>query len=205
MRRLWYFLATLPPRGRRRLTAGATEDLDWWLKRLSDPAWSGSRIWPADDALPIEFVKSDASGDVGCGFYYGDHVRTFTWSDDQRTKSIAWKELYPVYLAAKEFGSQWRNKIIRTGIDNTGVVYMLNSGSAATPDCAALLRQIADLEADHMFSIVASWVPREFNIVADTASRDLRELAQAQLKNVRALGLQPGASQARYPSACRAA
>jgi len=196
MRRLWYFLATLPSRGRRRLTPGALEDLHWWQQHLNDPGWTGSRIWPSDDELPIVIEKSDASGDVGCGFHHGNVVRTFTWTDEQRQHSIAWKELYPLLLAAQEFGPQWANKIVRCGVDNTSVVYMINSGSAAQPDCAKLLRQIAHLEAKYKFSYVASWVPREFNIVADTASRDLLRLAQEQLRSAQELSRERAASPA---------
>jgi hypothetical protein len=182
MRRLWYYLATLPSRGRHRLTKGCTQDLEWWLDKLTNPTWRGSRYWPADDMLPILIMKSDASGHIGCGYHIGEQVRTHVWTPVQLANSIAWKELYPVLLACKEFGSQWQGKIIRTGIDNAGVVYMINSGGAATANCSHLLRQIADLEAQFDFTVIASWVPREFNVAADTASRDDASLAQVQLK-----------------------
>jgi hypothetical protein len=87
-----------------------------------------------------------------------------------------------VLQACQEFGATWKGKIVRAGVDNAGVVYMINSGNAAAPDCAELLRQIADLEAQFDFTLIASWVPREFNVAADTASRDKRALAQAQLR-----------------------
>ena len=96
--------------------------------------------------------------------------------------------------ACKEFGATWKGKIVRAGVDNAGVVYMINSGNAAAPDCADLLRQIADLEADFDFTLIASWVPREFNVVADTASRDKRALAQAQLSDDGAKSLEKALS-----------
>jgi len=182
MRRLWSFLTTLPPRGWRNLTDGCIADLKWWRQRLADPAWTGSRIWPSDDALPLLTMKSDASGDGGCGYYLGDEFRTYVWNDQEREHSIAWKELFPVLLACKEFGHTWQGKIIRCGIDNAGAVYMLNSGSAGQPDCADLLRQIADYQLKYDFDIVATWVPREFNEAADSLSRNNVVLAQAQAK-----------------------
>jgi hypothetical protein len=204
MRRLWVFLATLPSRGRRRLTAGSIEDLEWWRARLVDPAWKGSRIWPAEHDLPVETTKSDASGEIGCGFTYGNHVTTHVWSDEQRKRSIAWKELYPILLACEEFGPSWRHKIVRCGIDNAGVCYMLNSGAAAAADCALLLRQIAELESKYDFTIVASWVPREFNVAADTASRNDAALAQVQLLEELRDGLDAALSPPSSRDACHA-
>jgi len=59
---------------------------------------------------------------------------------------------------------------------------MINSGSASTPDCAELLRRIADLEHKYAFTLVASWVPREFNEAADQTSRNNIALVQEAME-----------------------
>ena len=182
MRRLWQFLSTLPPRGRRRISTACFDDLYWWWHRLQDGERAGSRFWPSDDAPPILTMKSDASGHLGCGYVIGEEIRTYVWKAEELYHSIAWKELFPIYLAAQEFGESWANKIVRAGIDNAGVVYMLNSGSAATSDCAELLRRIADLEYKHSFTLFGAWVPREFNEAADQTSRNNIKLVREAMR-----------------------
>jgi hypothetical protein len=81
---------------------------------------------------------------------------------------------------------------------------MLNSGAAAAADCALLLRQIAELESKYDFTIVASWVPREFNVAADTASRNDAALAQVQLLEELRDGLDAALSPPSSRDACHA-
>ena len=61
--------------------------------------------------------------------------------------------------------------VIRFGIDNTSIVYMINAGSSCDPDCNALMRELADLQRSFNFDVVASWTPRVFNDHADYLSR----------------------------------
>ena len=121
--------------------------------------------------MPLIGMKSDASSDIGCGFHIGPTQRMHPYTESELPLSIAYKELLPVVLAAREFGSTWTGSIIRAGIDNTSVVYMGNSGTCRSPDCMNLLRELADLERAHAFDVVFSWVPRYFNDRSDALSR----------------------------------
>ena len=48
---------------------------------------------------------------------------------------------------------------------------MINKGSSKDPDCMKLLQELTGLEARFQFDVMASWVPREFNVRADLLSR----------------------------------
>ena len=96
-------------------------------------------------------------------------------------------------VAARSLGSELSGKVLRCGIDNTGVVYMLNTGTSGDPDCMVLLRELAELQLRHSFDVVASWVPREMNIRSDLLSR-LQGGAQAAAAR----------SEARFWTPCRA-
>ena len=143
--------------------------------------------------------KSDASGEIGYGFYCGDMERTYVWSDSERARLIAWKELFPAVLAAREFGNLGRNALVCFGIDNTLVVYMLNSGLSRDPLCNALMRELAGSMRKYEFDIVASWTPQGFNDHADFLSRDQVGWT-ARGAHARALSLRSSRSMLLFPS-----
>ena len=105
MRCLWDAKSVMSHRGAVSLPVSAVSDIEWWISRLSDVSWPGSRIWYADESMPVHTFKSDASGHIGCGYHRGTLERMYAWGDEERAKSIAWKELFPVVLAAREFAS----------------------------------------------------------------------------------------------------
>ena len=121
--------------------------------------------------MPLITMKSDASGEIGCGFHLGPLQRMHTCTADERPRSIAYKELLPVVMAARELGSSWSGSIVRAGVDNCSVVFMGNSGTSRAPDCMRLLRELSDLQSLHSFDLVFSYCPRFFNDRADSLSR----------------------------------
>lgn len=125
-------------------------------------------MWLTETDFPLVSMKSDASGDDGYGYHFGDFEFCSPWTALQLQNNIQWKELFPVVVACRRFGSEWSGHIVRTGIDNTGVVYMINSGSSRDPSCMVLLRELADIQRLHEFDLVASWVPRFYNDHSDT-------------------------------------
>ena len=42
---------------------------------MRDTRWSGSRIWFSESDIPLVLIKSDASGEIGCGYHFGDDLR----------------------------------------------------------------------------------------------------------------------------------
>ena len=69
----------------------ACDDARWWLSRISDPNWRGSRLWLREIGSHIVTMKSDASGHIGAGFDFDGVMRTSKWADSQLAHSIAWK------------------------------------------------------------------------------------------------------------------
>ena len=190
MRRMWDSLRVFGRSKRAPLPASALADLSWWLERLRDPTWRGSRIWFHDKDIPIISMKSDASGHIAWGFHLGKIQRMCPWSPQELPLSIQYKELKPVIMAAREFGHTWENAIIRAGIDNAGVVYMINSGTSTDTHCMVLLRELAELQRKFKFDVVASWVPREFNIRSDLLSR-LQDIDAANVNRAEAASSPP--------------
>ena len=70
-------------------------------------------------------------------------------------RSIAWKELVPVLMAARN--------MVRVGIDNISCVHMINCDPSRPADCQKLLEELSYLESCFQFMLVAHWVPRLFN------------------------------------------
>ena len=127
-------------------------------------------------------IKSDASGELGCGY----HVLSassddalwdqWRWEDadaltpEERT---AWqhdmcaKELFPLARAVIDNAVEWSGRRVHVGTDNTGAVFSINAGRAKTRNARDLMRRLADVLHDHEIELMACWVPRELNIVAD--------------------------------------
>ena len=190
MRRWWRALKTFPRRGRHSLPPSVLHDAAWWRRRLHDDAWRGSRIWFPEHAVPVFVMKSDASGELGWGYHFGSSYDFGDWSSRQLSYSILYKELFPVIEAASRHGQDWSGSLIRVGLDNTGAVYALNTGSTTDVPAQGLLRRLADLSDRHQFDIVASWVPREHNVTSDILSRlagapHLRALLPHDFKRIR--------------------
>ena len=121
--------------------------------------------------MPLITMKSDASGHIAWGYHIGDVEEMCAWTEDELPKTIQFKELYPIVRAARRLGPTFSGHLVRAGVDNTGVVYMINKGSSKDPDCMQLLIELAELQARFRFDLVASWVPREFNVRSDLLSR----------------------------------
>ena len=109
---------------------------------MSDPLWKGSRIWFAESEMPLITMKSDASGHIAWGYHIGDFEEMCAWTEDELPKTIQFKELYLIVCAARRLGPTFSDHVVRAGVDNTGVVYMINKGSSKDPDCMRLLIEL---------------------------------------------------------------
>ena len=93
------------------------------------------------------------------------------WSLLQLPLSIAYKELFPIVLAASLWGHQWSAKWVEFRSDNTAVVKALRSGTSGNSNLMVLLRHLSLLVARHSFAFTAHHVPGKSNAIADAISR----------------------------------
>jgi len=77
-------------------------------------------------------VTSDAAGAVGYGAFYGDEWFNGLWLQQQVDLSIAYKEFFPVAIAAVVWGPRWSNQHIMFRSDNEAVVASIQHTSRYT-------------------------------------------------------------------------
>lgn len=116
-------------------------------------------------------VVSDASGSIGYGAFWGTRWFNGAWKSDQHSSSIAFKELYPIVLAAQIWGGEWQRQHVLFRSDNASVVHLVNNRTSRIPQLMCLLRQLLLCAAQCNFSFSASHVPGSDNGIADALSR----------------------------------
>ena len=117
-------------------------DLQWWFQFLS--SWNGVAFWlfPGMAAAPDLVVTADASGSLGFGAYFRGEWFSGSWTTSQFSQSIAYKELFPVVIAAHLWGPQWARHYVLFRSDNEAVVHILNSRTSKISDLMCLLRHL---------------------------------------------------------------
>lgn len=172
-----------------RLSAEFHLDLQWWHEFLS--SWHGVNFWlfPGMSASSDLEVTSDAAGALGYGAYFKREWFSGSWRPSQVQQSIAYKELFPIAVAAFVWGPQWFRRHILFRSDNEAVVHMLTSRTSKVPCLMHLLRQLLSAAARFSFTFTAQHVPGVHNSIADALSRfhwqEFRRLApEAQLHPV---------------------
>ena len=90
-----------------RLNLEFRQDLTWWWE-LSQ-TWDGLSFFcmPTWAPLPDFQVSSDAAGSLGYGAIFKSHWFAGASSAAQSSSSIAYKELFPIVVAAYLWGRQW--------------------------------------------------------------------------------------------------
>ena len=146
-------------------------DLSSWLEFFQ--SWNGYSFLSSPRWAPIPdlHVSSVAAGSVGYGAILGRHWFTGRWFPLQKPLSIAYRELFPIVLAASLWGHQWSAKWVDFCLDNTAVVEVLRSSTSRDSNLMVLLRHLSLLAARHSFVFTARHVPGKSNAIADTISR----------------------------------
>ena len=154
-----------------RLNSEFRLDLSWWLEFFQ--SWNGYSflLSPRWAPIPDLHVSSDAAGSVGYGAILGRDWFVGKWSPLQLPLSIAYKELFPIVLAASLWGHQWSAKRVEFCSDNTAVVEVLRSGTSRDSNLMVLLRHLSLLAARHSFVFTARHIPGKSNAIADAISR----------------------------------
>ena len=146
--------------------------------------WHGVSFWlyPGIPVVDIQVI-SDASGAIGYGAFLNQKWFNGLWHATQVSQSIAYKELFPVVLAAHVWGQEWSKNHITFRSDNEAVVSVLNSRTSRVPEMMRLLRSLLLAAARFNFSFSSLHIPGVDNSIADALSRfrwqEFRRLAPA--------------------------
>ena len=132
--------------------------------------WPLFFLYPHMAPLPDFQVSSDAAGSLGYGAILKSHWFSGAWAAQQSLLSIAYKELFPIVVAAYLWGPQWVSRQVEFLCDNESVVAVLKSGTWQDKSLMVLLRYLTMLAIRHSFSFTASSVPGKDNPVADALS-----------------------------------
>ena len=134
--------------------------------------WDGLSFFRMPDWAPLpDFqVSSDAAGTLGYGAIFQHQWFCGPWSASQLPLSIAYKELFPIVVAAYLWGPQWSLRRVEFLCDNELVVVVLSSGTSQDPKLMVLMHFLALLAVSHSFSFKASSVRVRANPLADALS-----------------------------------
>ena len=121
--------------------------------------------------IPDLHVSSNTAGSVGYGAILGRDRFMGRWSPLQLPLSIAYKELFPIVLAASLWGHQWSAKRVEFRSDNMAVVKVLWSGTSCNSNLMVLLRHLSLLATRYSFAFTACHVPGKSNAIADAICR----------------------------------
>ena len=105
-----------------RLNAECRADIEWWYTFVQ--AWNGVSIIRHPDQLkPDVLLRTDASGNWGCGAYWRTLWLQVPWSGlPIENQAIAAKELFPIVLASLVWGHAWQGQSVLCRCDNNAVV-----------------------------------------------------------------------------------
>jgi len=130
-------------------------DLAWWMELFGQWNRILFLLFPTLEPLPDFTVCSDASGVIGYGAFITNESFNGQWSPLQLLLSIAYKELFPVVLAAHVWGPHWSCRCILFHVNNEAVVHILNSWTSKDPNIMHLLRSLLKVAAYLSFTFAA--------------------------------------------------
>ena len=90
--------------------------------------------------LPDFQVSSDAAGTPGYGAIFQHQWLCGPWSACQQPLSTAYKELFPIVVAAYLWGPQWASRRVEFQCDSELVVVVLSSGTSRDSKLMVLMR-----------------------------------------------------------------
>ena len=171
LRPLWLLLKAKKRNNRVKISNSQYNKINWWLRLLQKGIPAPDTPWVNPAVSPVKSFSSDASGSIGCGLWIGKQRYFHKWNSDERSASIGAKELWPVLRCLERFETEFVNSVLIAFTDNVGNVYAVNAGSTRSPDEAAMLERMAVIQRRGNIRLLASWLPREFNPIADMISK----------------------------------
>jgi hypothetical protein len=152
------------------------EDLHMWLEFLEK--WNGVSVFYEKTLTSnADFqLYTDASSTIGYGGYFHGHWFAECWPKELTTCmkqpiSMAFRELYPIVVAALLWGHMWRRKRILFHCDNSAVVEIIKKRRSSDLPISNLMRTLCYCAAKNNFDVYSEHVPGITNIIADSLSR----------------------------------
>jgi hypothetical protein len=115
-------------RERIRIGIGAKRDIDMWISFLAN--FNGTTMfldshWVSNSTLQL---YTDAAQSIGFGCFFQGHWAQGRWPKAVQAsrKSIAWLELFPLFVAMELWGQCMANKRVKFWTDNQAVVAVVN-------------------------------------------------------------------------------
>ena len=121
-------------------------------------------------ASPGVVLRSNVSGNRGCGAYSGPHWFMLPWTGSIADYHITLKELIPIVIVGAIWGSTWRGSTVLAQYDNTTVVHIVNHSSSKNPDTMHLSRCLAFITAKFDFHVVMSHIKRAHPAITSPCS-----------------------------------
>lgn len=129
--------------------------------------------WSSSDNIKL---FSDACG-FGFAAIFGTNWIQGSFPESWKTINIAIKELLPIVLAVRVWGSLMANSRILFMTDNQSIVYIINSQTSKDEKMMELVRSLVVCCMKHNIDFRAKHIPGKFNVTADLLSRFQTEKA----------------------------
>ena len=132
---------------------------------------------PHTPSPPPKFTSIPMLPDqLAMGFFFNNQWFQGKWLPSHQLRptsgiSIAWQELYPIYLATMLWAPTWANKRLCFHCDNQATVAILSAKSSKVPRIMNLIRLITFQTLRYNFNFTARHVPEVDNSIADSLSR----------------------------------
>jgi hypothetical protein len=160
-------------------------DTQWWISLLS--SWESSvsagieyRIRSSEiicnDPSSIVILQSDASGTDGFGYYYGFHggsdVKYFSrqWPDSKAQDLCSHTFEMCALLHFLQHHADAYSGILLWITDNQSAAWSVNKGRCKSQEARHVLTEILKFCDDLQIELIAVWIPREENALADFLS-----------------------------------
>ncbi len=151
------------------ITREARSDLRAWAVLLHH--FNGTRIIKEIDwSAPDWKLFSDASGSGFAGVF-GNLWFQGSFPDEWKEKSIAVRELVPVYYAMLLWNENFKSCNVVFNVDNLSVVCVLNTQTSPDHAIMSLLRRIIVIAMLQDINICGVHIPGRHNVIADLLSR----------------------------------
>ena len=158
------------------LSPECREDLKMWhifLKQWNRVSFFYDTLTTSSDDLVL---FTDAASTLGFGGYFQGRWFSSPWPSElsyimESEMSMAFRELYPIVVAAVLWSKYWIKKRIVFHCDNESTVHIINKGRSKVQDIMKLMRKLTWLAATNNFTFSSKHIPGVKNVISDALSR----------------------------------